>query len=216
MLGVLISRIVEAYADPRGSARRLLEMRPSLQDGALLALTGLMLGAAASLLAERLVGRTLSQAVQGFSGVTAPPLEAPPAESTVDLATAVALSLVQYMAGFALFSALAMAIGRALGGVASAAQVAAVVGWWVLATVPAGLVITLTILLAGSETRGLAALALAVVQLYLFYQLAAFLAEAHRARSAISVAAAIVGAALGAGLVAAMVASLIGVRTATG
>lgn len=225
MLGGLISRIAEAYADPRRSAGRLLAARPSLQEGALLALAGLVVGVAFSLLAERLTGRTAAEAIQGFSGQDLGgefngqefiDAETRAFQRSGDLATAVVLSLVQYMAGFAVFTGLALALGRMLGGVASAAQIAAVVGWWILATTPASLAITLTILLAGPDTRELAALALAVMQLYLFYQLAAFLAEAHRARSALSVAAAMIGAGLGAGLVAIMLASLIGLRTAAG
>lgn len=212
MLRALIFRIAEAYWAPRRSARRLLAAEPRALDGLMMVVVGVALSMLMIAGLEMLFGRSFQEA---FDALVPRPDAAPPREQN-DLGDLVTQKLFLSLVVFATVVSLAASLGRRLGGRASVAQLAAVVGWWFIVDSAADIARTLLILLAQPEQQAPAVLAVMLLSVYLFYVLAAFLAEAHGFPSVFPVMATMFAVSMGLGVVLYALLSAAGMKLTAG
>lgn len=158
MFAAFIANVIEAYGNPRASARRLLSRRPTMQDAfAMLALTAV-------------ISQIFAAALGLLSGPSAP---------TTGFGGFIA-SMVMLLIAFGVMTALAYLIGARFGGKGSVRDIAAVIAWHGLAT-QAMAPVTLMGLEALKDGRiGLMVVMLLVTLAVSLWMFAAFIAEAHR------------------------------------
>lgn len=213
MLSALILRIAESFWAPRRAARRLLERAPTFQEGVLMALAGVTLKLALVLALEILFGETVQEA---YVALVPAPDGAPETAPEVDLVSRAAVQIALTLAGFAAIVALAASIGRRFGGVGSPIRLAAVVGWWSLVDAAADTAQSLMILSAPSAMAAPVMVAVMALNLYLFYMLAAFLAEAHGFAAVFPVMVAMFIVSIGLGMIVLAILSAAGLTIAPG
>ena len=213
MLSALILRIAESIWTPRGAVRRLLAREPSFQDGVTMVLAGVTLKLALVLVLERLFGRTLQEA---FQDMMPPPPEPAEAAPEADLGSRVFLQIALLLAQFSAIVALAGSIGRRFGGRATAIQLAAVVGWWCFLDSFGDVIESAMFLASSPETAALTMVVVITLNLYLFYLLAAFLAEAHGFAAVFPVVVAMVIVSIGLGMILFAIASALGLTISAG
>ena len=201
MLSMLTHRLFEAYAHPRASARRMLAAAPSIVEAFLLAAAGYVLLEFLSRLAETGIGLTAIEALSAI-GET----------SQEEIARRVAASKSPgYLLGnfgwhlceVVVAAYLAWRLGGLAGGGASFRQLLGLAGWWALASVPALAFGVVALLLSAPGAIALGMVAMLAATLYIFYMLAAFVAEAHGFQSEGSVFAAALGVTFGMAMLAA-------------
>lgn len=156
MFAAFIANFIEAYGNPRASARRLLSRKPTMQDAlAILALTAVL---------SQILAIGLSIVTGGDAGSVG----------------SLIVAMVMLLIAFGVTTVLAYSIGARFGGKGSVREIAAVVAWHGLATMAMAPVTQLG--LQGVETGQVGVMTLMMlvalgVSLWMF---AAFIAEAHR------------------------------------
>lgn len=206
MLALLTRRIAEAYVDPRRSARRILDAKPSVGDALTMVLAAVAIGGVVE------IGLSfLFSPEEPLIG--APPEQSGPPEETVEVnfIDHVFANAILSVSQFLIVGTLAWAIGRQAGGAAERAEVFAVVGWHTLAAVPLSLLLAVALLLS-LNGNPVATIFMIAGLLYLVYLLAAFIAEAHRFENVGLVFASIFGVAFSVVFVLSIIASVIGVE----
>lgn len=189
MFGVLIERMVEAYAAPQRSAQRILTRAPGLGDSVVMALAGIVLSLCMIKLVEVGSGVTIGEAMLELARHVWPDeqIEAPAPIDQPAWPVALIVDIGSHLALSSIFVLIATGFGRLVGGGGGFAAVAAVVAWWILATAPSQIVQSGLLIWTGLTASALAAVLLLATQLYLLYMFAAFLAQAHGFRSPLSV-----------------------------
>lgn len=218
-LGQLWVRIAEAYTDPRASARRILGAGPTWTDAISMVMLALSIQLSAQIIATNLTaasGPASDTVVEGQAAPTAD--EAPYAEDGTrrasDAPSAFAAVFRSMGAQFMVFlgvSFLGWFIGAQFGGRAGFDQVAAVVGWHTLASLPIELILLVALVAFGAETGGLTPLLILVGVIYILYLFAAFLSEAHGFQQVGVVMAASFGVLVGVGFISMLVLTMLGV-----
>lgn len=206
MLALLTRRIAEAYVDPRRSARRIINAKPSIGDALTMVLTAVAIGGVVEIGVSFLI--TPEEPLIG-----APPQETAPAEAAVEISFIdhVFANAILSISQFLIIGTLAWTIGRQVGGNAERSDVFAVVGWHTLAAVPLSLLLAVSLLLSLGGNP-IATILLIAGLLYLVYLLAAFIAEAHGFENVGLVFASIFGVAFSIVFVLSIIASVVGVE----
>ena len=201
---VLVSRFAEAFAQPRQSARRMLNAKPGLVDALSMAIAGMTISVMLSLMTAL------------FSGAPEPSgpsqTDAADQQPIVVLLFFVALFAV---GRFFIVSWLTHLVGRRAGGAASLSDCYAVVGWCLLAVSPVTLIFELAAPAAQRSGDVFAFMVLIGSAIYVLYMFASFIAEAHGFKNTGQVMAGIIGVAFAAAFIMTLLMQLAGVRIET-
>lgn len=173
----LLKHWLEAYDDPRASARRLLAARPSGADAAAMAIAGFALYALLARLLAAVLGSSGAEVLWEILKLDqeeiAARLEA--ARSWSGLIQSFLINMVSFVGT----AVLAWSIGRRFGGKGAFTDLLAVTGWHTIAQIPAALVAEALLILSAPALFALGFLVQLAASLYVLYMMAAFIAEAH-------------------------------------
>lgn len=211
---LVLSRMAEAYADPRKSARRIINAAPTPGEVLTMVFAGVTIGIAAELAAALMMG-VGAEPVPSPDTADPGAVEAPAGPTRLSTGTFVGFNFAIGLAQFFLVTWLATVIGNKAGGAGARGEIAAVVGWHALAQAPfAVLGAALSIAAGGSDALAFVFLIKIGLTFYLFYMMAAFIAEAHRFNSTAKVLTAMIGLVFGFALVLTFVFQALGIRVA--
>lgn len=180
MFAVLIANIIDAYRNPRASARALLSRRPTLRDAVLMVLLAFAI--------EGVFGIVISFAYDGAFPPTLPGAQL--------------MRLLLVLFAFGLAATLAHVVGGWFGGKATLTQIAAVISWHAVVLTAISPISFLMVMAAQSGSGGAVTpvllLVVVGVSIWLF---ASFIAEAHGFASVLPVIGVTFAAALGVAMI---------------
>lgn len=209
---LVLSRMAEAYADPRKSARRIINAAPTPGEVLTMVFAGVAIGIIAELAAALMMGSG-AEPVPSPDTVDPGAAEAPAGPALLSTRAFVGFNFAIGLAEFFLVTLLATVIGQQAGGAGERGEIAAVVAWHALAEAPfAVLGAALSVAASGPDALAFVFLIKIGLAFYLFYMMAAFIAEAHRFNSAAQVLMAMIGVMFGFGLVLAGLFLALGIR----
>ena len=177
MLSVLTVRWAEAYANPRLSARRILAAAPSFAEALLLAAAGFVLLEVMRRIMEMGLAVTVIEVLSSLGQTTQDQI-ATKVEASKTIAF-LANSFGWHMLETIIAAYLGWRLGALAGGGANFRELLGLAGWWTLASAPLMALSQLVLLLSAPGSAPLGLVVMTVATLYIFYMLAAFMAEAH-------------------------------------
>lgn len=215
-LVVFLNRVVEAFVNPRLSARRILKAAPTIGE----AISMVLLSAIFSVIAEMLLTMLIAPAQSTVDAIASATGEAAgdgdattaPPERLSGVALVVNVILLNFFQ-YLLISSLAYGIGKWAGGKATRPDILGVVAWYSLALTPAGaLLIALMLMSTGEAPNPAISGLVVVVGFYALFVFAGFVAEAHGFESTWTVVFGIVGVIVGLMFAFVFLANILGVR----
>ncbi|MEM9725068.1 MAG: YIP1 family protein [Pseudomonadota bacterium] len=181
MIGLLLTRTMEAYRDPRSSARRILDAGPNMSDALAMAVAGFVVSTLLIRAAEMLFGVTLIEALSPADDATAEEVQARVAQAQT--LAALARQFLFHFLELGFISMLGWVIGMAAGGSASLAHVFILASWWSLAGALLLALGQIAILALSPAALSFGMFVAFAALLYFLFLFAAFLAEAHNFES---------------------------------